>query len=304
MEFCYYANFGLAYTVFNVPFTVEDRFLHKRFPLIATALFCVLNGPVGGSVFFVGADLVFHHPDAFSSFWLHVIPMWLSYALRWRYYPLLLKHNFPKLSESQILDGTWHLRDTIWYAFQYCYAPWAIMNVVFLTAHPFTPLAKYETMFDLFVHGGLPETRDDEFLSRMAHVLGFVSVHCILSFQGFLAAAICFRYQRSDCSDLTLQVTLNATYTTVTRCHIVWICCVFISTMSGGFKFYEEAIQSSGEADVTANLLMGVKKCAISWMLVLAALFYSTQFPEKASIAKSDIKRRRDSSKQEFLKSE
>ena len=162
-----------------------------------------MNGPVGGGTFMLGTALAFHHPDAFSSFWLHVVPMWFTYALRWRFYPRLLEKNYPDLFQN--IDG-WLKRDTYWAgerdeceerrgakrqyqrptmprtppplrlascrpnamdtppispvaALKYFYGPWVLSHATFLIAHPYTPLAKYESLFDWVAYGGLPEER-------------------------------------------------------------------------------------------------------------------------------------------------
>ena len=95
----------------------------REFPGLAKAIFCVMNGPVGGGTFMLGTALAFHHPDAFSSFWLHVVPMWFTYALRWRFYPRLLEKNYPDLFQS--MDG-WLKRDTYRAALKYFYLPWVV----------------------------------------------------------------------------------------------------------------------------------------------------------------------------------
>ncbi|GMH68945.1 hypothetical protein TrVE_jg6984 [Triparma verrucosa] len=313
IDFCYFANFSFAYALWNVPMKVAEHFdegtssysshtdrpkglkgaadkvkktvdkvekkikmkFSKEFPVIAKAIFCVMNGPVGGGTFMLGTALAFHHPDAFSSFWLHVVPMWFTYALRWRYYPMLLKKNYPDLFED---IGDWRKRDTYIAALKYFYLPWVVAHALFLIVHPYTPLAKYETLFDWVCYGGLPEVRTDPFWTWVGKVLAYCLAHFVLSSQGLAAAALSFKYQ---------------------LVHFVWICCVFFNCAYGGFKFYEDTVNPPTDVDLSGTMspLDGIKRSALAWCFLIPAYIYCAYFPERSTIARSDVKRRKEEGK-------
>ena len=68
-------------------------------------------------------------------------------------------------------------------------------HAVFLIVHPYTPLAKYETLFDWVVYGGLPEERSDSLTTWTGKVLAYCAAHFCLSSQGMIAATLAFKYQ-------------------------------------------------------------------------------------------------------------
>jgi len=86
------------------------------FPYIAVGLFCCLNGAVGGGTFMLNTSLTLHHPDAYSSFWLHVIPMWFSHGLRWRFWPKMMKYKYAKLVDPRKTIKDWGVLGVIWQA--------------------------------------------------------------------------------------------------------------------------------------------------------------------------------------------
>ncbi|GMI06376.1 hypothetical protein TrLO_g3726 [Triparma laevis f. longispina] len=311
IDFCYFANFSFAYALWNVPMKVAEHFdeepaeepeakglkgaaekvkktvdkvenqlkrkFGKEFPVIAKAIFCVMNGPVGGGTFMLGTALAFHHPDAFSSFWLHVVPMWFTYALRWRFYPRLLEKNYPDLFEDM---GDWRKRDTYIAALKYFYLPWVIAHAVFLIIHPYTPLAKYETLFDWVCYGGLPKVRTDPFFTWVKKVLAYCLAHFVLSSQGLAAAALSFKYQ---------------------LVHFVWICCVFFNCAYFGFKFYEDTVNPPTDVDLSGAMspLDGIKRCGFAWACVIPAYLYCRAYPELSTISRSEVKRRKAEGKKE-----
>lgn len=244
------------------------------------AIFCTMNGPVGGGTFMLGTALVFHHPDSFASFWLHVVPMWFTYGLRWYKYPRLLQNHYPEMFAS--LDS-WSVRDTIWSGVKYCYLPWVLAHAAFLVAHPYTPLAKYETLFDWVVYGRLPEVRNDPFFTWVAKVFAYCLAHFVLSAQGLVAASIAFKYQ---------------------LVHFVWIGCVFVNCAYSGFTFYERTINPPADLDVSGELshLDGLKRMVVAWAFLIPSYIYCKRYPEKSTIERSDIKRRNEERKRDKSK--
>jgi len=281
IDFCYFANFFFAYALWNVPIdppeesgegkkkSVIPNYNKDNFPNVAQALFCVMNGPVGGGTFMLGTALVFHHPDAYGSFWLHVIPMWFTYGLRWYKFERLLSHSFPDITDV----SSWRKRSSMWASIKYIYIPWVISHALFLCIHPYTPLNKYETLFDWVAHGGLPETRDDPVLTWVGKVLAYCCVHFIMAFQGILAAALAFKYQ---------------------LVHFVWICAVLFNCAYSGFWFYENTIHPPEGFDVSGALGLtdGLKRSLVAWSFMIPAYLYCSYNPTKAPIARSEIKKR------------
>ena len=148
IDFCYYANFIFGYYLWQVPLHTTSPKFDPTFPETATALFLALNGPVAGGCFMLSTSLVFHNADAWSSFWLHVTPAYLSYALRWRWFPKMLEKVFdlPQHSEDNIFGKK---RMLVYNSVKKIYVPWVVCHCLFLVALPYIPVLRdYETLFD------------------------------------------------------------------------------------------------------------------------------------------------------------
>lgn len=185
--------------------------------------------------------------------------------------------NYPDLFEDM---GDWRKRDTYIAALKYFYLPWVIAHAVFLIIHPYTPLAKYETLFDWVCYGGLPKVRTDPFFTWVKKVLAYCLAHFILSSQGLAAAALSFKYQ---------------------LVHFVWICCVFFNCAYFGFKFYEDTVNPPTDVDLSGAMspLDGIKRCGFAWACVIPAYLYCRAYPELSTISRSEVKRRKAEGKKE-----
>ena len=288
-DFCYYANACFTIALWNVPVGDNGTRSKKKhlkgdsskhdddkFPEYAKAVFCVMNGPVAGGTFMLGTALIFHHLDAFSSFWLHVVPMWITYSMRWHKYPRLLAAKYPHLHVSLV---DWRKRDTFWSGVRMLYLPWVVLHALFLILHPYTPFAKYETLYDWVMYGGVPTSRDTSFWLWTGQVVGYCVAHFILSAQGLLAAALAFKYQ---------------------LVHVVWICCVLINCVYSGYTFYENTINppSGGNNGDAPSAFQGLQRCAMAWIFAIApAYWYCRTYPEHTTIQKADIAKRKSESK-------
>ena len=145
--------------------------------------------------------------------------------------------------------------------------------------HPFTPLAKYETLFDWVAHGGIPETRDDPLLTWAGKVLLYCCAHFVMSMQGIVASALAFKYQ---------------------LVHFVWILCVLFNCTYSGFWFYENTIHPPEGLDVSGAITLtdGLKRSACAWALMIPAYIYCKRNPTKAPINRSEVKKRKHEEKQ------
>ena len=146
IDFCYYANVVFGYYLWQVPLHQTSKKFDPNFPETATALFLALNGPVAGGCFMLSTSLVFHNADAWSSFWLHVTPAYLSYALRWRWFPKMLERVFDMDPHA---EDIWKKRRLVWLGIKRIYVPWVVSHCLFLIALPYIPVLRdYETLFD------------------------------------------------------------------------------------------------------------------------------------------------------------
>lgn len=110
------------------------------------AVYLVAQGPVAGAIFPLQTPLTLHHPEAFESFFLHASPMWISYAVRWRWGGL---GEMPTVGSLMILG------------FRRIYLPWSLLYLVFLLSQPIFPdkIAGYETLVDGLI---LPSAKSAE----------------------------------------------------------------------------------------------------------------------------------------------
>ncbi|CAJ1430282.1 unnamed protein product, partial [Effrenium voratum] len=175
------------------------------------AVYMMAQGPVAGATFPLQTPLTLHHPEAFESFFLHASPMWLSYAVRWRWTDALLQPT-PSVGEL-VSAGLYKL-----------YLPWSISYLSFLLLQPFLPdrLAGLETLMDGFIFPAATKTlrlqgKRKNYLSFAPTVMAATLAHALLSASGLLAAALAFQHH-------SVQV--------------AWIACVVLGCLVSGFRFY------------------------------------------------------------------
>ena len=282
VDFCYYANFVFGYYLWNVPFHPQSKKFDEGFPEVAQALFITLNGPVAGGCFMLSTSLVFHNADAWSSFWLHVTPAFLTYALRWRWFPKMLHFVYDR-DEGE--ENNFKKHRLIWDSVKKIYIPWVVAHCLFLLALPYIPvLREYETLFDWVTSGAKPEVRDEPFPTWARKVIVYCLSHLALALSGMTAAAFAFRYQ---------------------LVHFVWLAAISTSCMFSGFLFYERSsLNKKGmteDSDLLQMLdhflggggdafLAGVKRCGFAWFCVILAYGFCVVFPERKEMKKSLIK--------------
>lgn len=201
------------------------------------AVYIVVQGPVAGATFPLQTPLTLHHPEAFESFFLHAGPMWISYAVRWRWVHF---------------DYIPHVGELVWSGFRLIYLPWVVAYLAFLLAQPFLPdvIAGAETLPDGFIFPSA--TRDqrlqgksgDNYPSYAFKACAAVTLHAVLSCSGFLAAALAYQNH-------TVQ--------------LVWIFCVLTGAIFAGARFYYKSLHPEY---VPPGVLYGFVRMGLAWAVV------------------------------------
>ncbi|CAJ1371218.1 unnamed protein product, partial [Effrenium voratum] len=209
------------------------------------AVYMMAQGPVAGATFPLQTPLTLHHPEAFESFFLHASPMWLSYAVRWRWTDALLQPT-PSVGEL-VSAGLYKL-----------YLPWSISYLSFLLLQPFLPdrLAGLETLMDGFIFPAATKTlrlqgKRKNYLSFAPTVMAATLAHALLSASGLLAAALAFQHH-------SVQV--------------AWIACVVLGCLVSGFRFYHLCANPELEP---AGFYKGFLHMILAWAVVLPTYFYA-----------------------------
>jgi len=152
------------------------------------AMFACINGPVAGSTFLLAIKLEVDSPEAFESFYLHVVGMLLSIKMR----------------EFIIADGPEHRLHLpsedyqVWKIIKTChtkmYLRWLIPYGIFLSLQPFLkPFDSMLTLFDYNVHAGKP-LRDMAYWMWLLEVWGYLAAHALMATIGMAAAAFSFDF--------------------------------------------------------------------------------------------------------------
>mmetsp|Transcript_15487 Transcript_15487/g.48055 ORF Transcript_15487/g.48055 Transcript_15487/m.48055 type:complete len:409 (+) Transcript_15487:184-1410(+) len=233
LDFCYWVHFvGLAALWFaDLP---SDW---------ATAALVSAVGPVGGAVFMLQSPLLLHHPEAFEGFFLHVVPCWVAYVVRWRVMPSLAPELLP-------------VGATIGLGFWKVYVPWGISHLLFLLVKPYTPLAKYEMLFDWYVGSvasgdnssarGKGAKAHDSFLSYAWKPTAYIAVHALLSLEGYAAAALSLRRE---------------------ACFLAWVSLIFALNIKTAFDFYRAG--TDPDYSPGNKFVNGLRDSALSWCVIL-----------------------------------
>eukprot|EP00746_Dinoflagellata_sp_MGD_P026766 gnl/MRDRNA2_/MRDRNA2_16310_c0_seq1.p1 gnl/MRDRNA2_/MRDRNA2_16310_c0~~gnl/MRDRNA2_/MRDRNA2_16310_c0_seq1.p1 ORF type:complete len:330 (+),score=26.92 gnl/MRDRNA2_/MRDRNA2_16310_c0_seq1:70-1059(+) len=209
------------------------------------AIFTVAQGAVAGAVFPLQTPLALHHPEAFESFYLHVSPMWVCYAVRWRF------------STISTVPGAFELAVN---AFQRFYLPWFIPYFIFLLLQPKLPecIAGLETLPDCQLRPGASheerlELKRGHYVKVAKENFMAVSAHAVLSFSGFLAAGLAYQYH-------SVQV--------------MWICCIMLTCIEAGYQFY----CVSYDPNLPGNTIQrGFMKMGLAWVMLLASYMYEVR---------------------------
>jgi len=211
------------------------------------AVYIIAQGPVAGATFPLQTPLTLHHPEAFESFFLHASPMWISYAVRWRWAESLGP-----------IPSVWSLLSA---GLLRLYLPWSTIYLVFLLLQPFLPdrIAGLETLMDGFIFpASTTKTRlagkRQEYRSYAFNVVKATLLHFVLSTSGTLAAALAYQYHEVQ---------------------IAWILCVLAGCISSGARFY---YQSAHPESVPPGVLRGFRNMGLAWAIVLPTFLHSAGY--------------------------
>lgn len=243
IDLCYASTYGLLASLWLCPSlgcSVEWE----------NAVYTVAAGAVGGATFPLQTPLALHHPEAFESFFLHVSPMWVCYAMRWRF---LTVSTVPSVLELAT-NGLWRF-----------YVPWVLPYLAFLTVQPFLPdfIAGLETLPDCQLRGGLThedrlKLKRENFAKATKETYMAVAAHAVLSFSGFVAAGMAYQYHK-------VQVT--------------WCCCVLATCLEAGYQFYVKSYNPEATGNTIA---MGFMKMGLAWLAMLLVYSYCIWFESSA----------------------
>ena len=211
-------------------------------------------GPVGGAVFMLQSPLLLHHPEAFMAFFLHVVPCWVAYVVRWRVMPPLAPELLPL---------------TVWMPFRKVYLPWAAVHLTILLVKPYSPLSKYEMLFDWYTgsvagvdgtggRGKAAKKHAPPFASYAWKPVAYIAAHALFSVEGYCAAALSLRYE---------------------AVMLVWVSLIFISNINSAFNFYRASVDESYSPG--NKLISGLRDSAVSWVIILPLYWYC----EKGAVA-------------------
>lgn len=238
LDFCYWVHYWCLWALWGEGLGTAGH--PNNF---AIAMFASSVGPVGGAAFMLQTPLTLHHPEAFETFNLHVVPMWIAYCVRWRWGAVVLTETVP-------------VSRVIWLGFSKIYVPWALLYLAFLTVKPYTPLAKYSTLFDWYVYGNTAKPAvSPPFFSWAWKPAAYIFIHMLLSLEGYAAAALSFQYQ------LVNQV---------------WLFMVFLGTCKCGYLFYYKSAHP--EYHEGNKIVAGLRDSCIAWAVVLPTYLYCNHF--------------------------
>eukprot|EP00930_Biecheleria_cincta_P033033 TRINITY_DN22887_c0_g1_i2.p1 TRINITY_DN22887_c0_g1~~TRINITY_DN22887_c0_g1_i2.p1 ORF type:complete len:374 (-),score=52.43 TRINITY_DN22887_c0_g1_i2:276-1343(-) len=240
IDICFVNSIFLLWSLWSC---TENRCSHEWL----TAVYMVSQGPVGGATFPLQTPVTLHHPEGFESFFMHASPMWISYAVRWRW--------------PSVLGPTPAFTELVRLAFVRLYGPWAICYTMFLLMQPLFPdkIAGYETLLDGFLFPSFTaeqrrEAKRQGFKTYARRVVTGVAMHSCLSLSGVAAAALAYQYH-------SVQV--------------VWIGCVLLGCLFSGYNFYYRSANPQAEAP---PLSVGFKRMLCAWACVLPTYLVSAGY--------------------------
>lgn len=235
VDLCYVSTYGLLMSLWLCP----SLGCSKEWQM---AIYVVAQGAVAGATFPLQTPLALHHPEAFESFYLHASPMWVCYAVRWRFYTISSVPGVMALANN----GFWRF-----------YVPWFVPYSIFILLQPFLPdfIAGLETLPDCQLRGGL--THEERLKLKRANYskvakenMMALSAHAVLSFSGFLAAGMAYNYH-------SVQVT--------------WMASVLLTCLEAGYQFYVKSHDPSAPGN---TITKGFLKMGLAWVAMLAVYTY------------------------------
>eukprot|EP00747_Dinoflagellata_sp_TGD_P180643 gnl/TRDRNA2_/TRDRNA2_33440_c0_seq2.p1 gnl/TRDRNA2_/TRDRNA2_33440_c0~~gnl/TRDRNA2_/TRDRNA2_33440_c0_seq2.p1 ORF type:complete len:288 (+),score=26.84 gnl/TRDRNA2_/TRDRNA2_33440_c0_seq2:106-969(+) len=227
MDYCYASQLRMLWELWSVGHTPDS----------IRNVFLAVNGPVAGSTFLLRTRTgVLSGPDSFGSFFLHVVPMWLSFPIRWR------------IGAEEVLVTS--VGSEVWQGFKNTYVPWMLPYGLLLCAQPLIPMLRDKlTLYDFNVHGCEPLNRDLPLWKWSARVWGYLGMHALMSLQGMGAAALAYHHY---------------------KVHSVWAACVFLGTIRSTWRYHKGTHAAGG----IEPLIEGFKEIAFAWIAVGSTFAY------------------------------
>lgn len=147
-DFCYWANLLCLVYLWGWPTSAT----------LFQVLFLVCNGPLAWSVLAFAQSLVFHSHAHMTSVFVHVSPMMLTYAIRWRHGPTADREVFSGRSFA-VCDGGCDAEPPLRLlgnALAYFYAPWIVLYYlwVFVILGERIKRKSYQTLYDRVTTSG------------------------------------------------------------------------------------------------------------------------------------------------------
>ena len=146
-DFCYWANLLCLLYLWGWPASAT----------MFQVLFLVCNGPLAWAVLAFAQSLVFHSHAHMTSVFVHVSPMLLSYAIRWRREPdreLFTRRPFAICDGACNDEGPLQL---LGHALLYFYVPWIVLYYlwVFVILGDRIKRRSYQTLYDRVTTSGI-----------------------------------------------------------------------------------------------------------------------------------------------------
>jgi len=209
------------------------------------AIYMTAQGPVGGATFPLQTPLALHHPEAFESFFMHASPMWLSYAVRWRW-------------GASLVNPAPGFKDLVWAGMSRLYLPWISCYLIFLLLQPVLPnkIAGFETLMDGFIFPGASTAerlmgKREDYASFAKKVVAAVAFHALMSLNGFAAAALAYQHHLVQ---------------------VVWLLAVIAGCVASAYHFY--MVSAEEEPSGLPGLKTGFVRMGVAWAIVLPTYIY------------------------------
>ena len=146
--------------------------------------------------------------------------------------------------------------------FRKVYLPWAAVHLTILLVKPYSPLSKYEMLFDWYTgsvagvdgtggRGKAAKKHAPPFASYAWKPVAYIAAHALFSVEGYCAAALSLRYE---------------------AVMLVWVSLIFVSNINSAFNFYRASVDESYSP--CNKLISGLRDSAVSWAIILPLYWY------------------------------
>lgn len=198
LDFCYFGNVGLLIYLWACPASTQ----------FFAVIFAVVNGPVAIATVVFRNSLVFHDADRMTSVFIHVVPMCVTYVVRW--YPQFTSMYWYTTFSSTLASGV--TNSSVGTDSSAVVSSVAFdMSLVWLIAVPLSWFTLHSLIYGLVEGNCIPEdyltsyrwlTSNEKFLTYKILTLGgrrktiwiFVAFQWLYAFVGTLLARLWYEY--------------------------------------------------------------------------------------------------------------